>query len=43
VLWNLANLLAQEGITLQEVADYNLSKLEDRKARGVIQGSGGNR
>lgn len=43
VLWNLANLLAQEGITLQEVADYNLVKLEDRRNRGVIRGSGGNR
>ena len=43
VLWNLANLLAQEGITLQEVADYNLEKLYDRQERGVIMGKGGNR
>jgi NTP pyrophosphatase (non-canonical NTP hydrolase) len=43
VLWNLSNLLKDEEITLQEVAEYNLVKLADRSKRGVIQGSGGNR
>ena len=43
VLWNLAVLLKQEGITLSEVAEYNIAKLTDRKNRGVIKGSGGNR
>lgn len=43
VLWNLANLLADHDVTLNQVAQYNLVKLEDRKARGVIKGSGGNR
>ena len=43
VLWNLANLLADHQITLEEVAQYNLQKLQDRKERGVIQGSGDNR
>lgn len=43
VLWNLSNLLADEGIDLSEVAEYNLIKLADRSKRGVIHGSGGNR
>lgn len=43
VLWNLSNALYDQGITLQEVAEYNLKKLKDRMERGVIQGNGGNR
>ncbi len=43
VLWNLACLLKDMDITLDEVAEYNLSKLKDRKERGVIHGNGGNR
>ena len=43
VLWNLAVLLRQNGINLSEVAEVNLKKLEDRKLRGVLLGSGGNR
>tara|TARA_R110000851_G_scaffold42983_1_gene106683 strand:- start:356 stop:667 length:312 start_codon:yes stop_codon:yes gene_type:complete len=43
VLWNLAALLQDEGITLEEVAIANLDKLRDRKARGVLQGNGGGR
>jgi NTP pyrophosphatase (non-canonical NTP hydrolase) len=43
VLWNLANALYQEGITLQEVAEYNIFKLKDRQERGVLKGTGGNR
>jgi len=43
VLWNLANLLADFDVSLEHVAQYNLQKLEDRKARGVIKGSGGSR
>lgn len=43
VLWNLANLLKDMEITLEEVAQYNLNKIDDRVARGVIQGNGGNR
>ena len=43
VLWYVnqtANLL---GFTLEGVARANLAKLEDRKARGTLQGSGDNR
>ena len=43
VLWNLSMLLYDQGITLDEVAQYNLDKLKDRTERGVIQGRGGNR
>ena len=43
VLWNLACLLADMEITLDEVAQYNIAKLKSRKERGVIEGSGGNR
>ncbi len=43
VLWNLANLLKDQDITLEEVAQYNIKKLNSRLQRGVIQGSGGNR
>ena len=43
VLWNLTNLLEDMGITLEEVAVYNVKKVNDRLERGVISGSGGNR
>ena len=43
VLWNLAVLLESENILLSEVAEYNLQKLDDRKERGVLKGSGGDR
>lgn len=43
VLWNLAALLQDEGITLEEVAEYNINKLSSRLKRGVIQGDGGDR
>ena len=42
-MWMLAMILYDAGVTLQEVAEYNLAKLKDRQERGVIQGSGGNR
>ena len=43
VLWNLACLLGDMDITLDEVACHNIDKLKDRAERGVIEGSGGNR
>lgn len=43
VLWNLAMILKDQGVDFSEVAVYNLSKLQSRADRGVIQGSGGNR
>ena len=43
VLWNLANLLSDQGIDLDEVAKYNIEKLASRMARGVVKGDGGDR
>ena len=43
VLWNLAVLLKDQEIELEEVAQYNIKKLQSRLERGVIQGNGGNR
>ena len=43
VLWNLAECLSQYGITMQNVAEYNIFKLKDRAERGVIKGDGGER
>ena len=43
VLFMLARVLKDHGLELEDAATYNLKKLRDRKARGVIQGSGGDR
>lgn len=43
VLWYLAVLAHQLGLSFEEIAGENLSKLKSRKSRGVIGGSGDNR
>ena len=43
VLWNLAAILNDCGLSLEIAARKNLMKLEDRMERGVIMGSGDNR
>lgn len=43
VLWYVSNLAAYLGTPLEEVAQINIDKLESRKARGKIQGSGDER
>lgn len=43
VLWNVAAIASVRGWTLESVAELNLDKLTDRKARNVIQGSGDER
>lgn len=43
VLWYLAALAEDLGFTLSEIAVRNLVKLQDRRERGVIHGSGDNR
>lgn len=40
VLWNLAAILTDHNISLEEVAKANLKKLDRRAAAGTIQGSG---
>ena len=43
VLWYVANLAADLGLSLAEVGRGNLDKLQSRKERGVIHGSGDER
>ena len=43
VLWNLAAVLNDCGLSLELVARENLRKLQDRADRGVIMGDGGER
>ena len=43
VLFYVAALSTHLDVDLSEVADINIEKLTDRKARGVIQGQGDNR
>ena len=42
-LWYIAALCRDLNVSMNDVARANLSKLEDRKKRGVISGSGDNR
>ncbi len=43
VLWYVANLAADLGLSLEDVGQRNLDKLASRKERGVIHGSGDDR
>jgi NTP pyrophosphatase (non-canonical NTP hydrolase) len=43
VLWYLAVFAHHLGVPLEEIAQQNLDKLQSRKARGVLGGSGDNR
>lgn len=43
VCWMVAELCTVYGLDLEEVMEENIAKLNDRKARGVIDGSGDNR
>ena len=43
VLWYCARLADELGLDLSQIAQENMDKLLDRKARGVIGGSGDNR
>ena len=43
VLWYVSQIASDIGYTLEDIAQINLAKLADRRARGVIQGNGDNR
>jgi len=43
VLWYLAQICTELDLSLQEVAEANLTKLFDRLERGMIQGDGDKR
>ena len=43
VLWYIANLASDLDLSLEHIADENIGKLQDRKNRDKIQGSGDNR
>ena len=43
VLWYISQLSSEFGYELEEIASANLQKLNSRKIRGKIQGSGDNR
>ena len=43
VMWYIAALSGDLGISMDEIASQNIRKLQDRAARGKIQGSGDNR
>lgn len=43
VMWYIANLAKELGWDLADVANTNLEKLNSRRERGVLQGSGDNR
>ena len=43
VLWYLAQVCTELGLSLDEVAEANIAKLFDRLKRGVIKGDGDNR
>lgn len=43
VLWYLSVICSYLDLSFQDIAENNIAKLLDRKARGVIKSSGDNR
>ena len=43
VLWYISAMAFEMGNSLDDIAQMNLAKLEDRTARGVVKGEGDNR
>lgn len=43
IQWSLSEILRYFGIRLEQAAEHNIAKLADRRARGVIKGSGDER
>jgi NTP pyrophosphatase (non-canonical NTP hydrolase) len=43
ILWYIASICENLGIKMENVATYNIEKIQDRKRRSVLNGSGDNR
>ncbi len=43
VLWYVANTAAEFNLHMEDIAGQNIEKLQSRKERGVLKGSGDNR
>jgi NTP pyrophosphatase (non-canonical NTP hydrolase) len=43
VLWYLAQLATELGLSLDDIASHNIDKLQDRLSRGKIHGEGDDR
>jgi NTP pyrophosphatase (non-canonical NTP hydrolase) len=43
VLWYVAQIATELGLSLEKIADKNITKLFSRKERGVLHGNGDNR
>lgn len=43
VLWYLAQVSTELGLSMDQIAERNIAKLLDRKARGTIRGDGDDR
>lgn len=43
VLWYVAQVATELDVSLDDVASFNLAKLQDRQERGVLGGSGDDR
>jgi NTP pyrophosphatase (non-canonical NTP hydrolase) len=43
VLWYLAQVATELGLSLEDIAIRNIAKLQDRRARGTIGGEGDDR
>jgi NTP pyrophosphatase (non-canonical NTP hydrolase) len=43
VLWYIAQIATELGLSLDDIAEYNIVKLLDRLERGKIKGDGDNR
>lgn len=43
VLWYVAQIASELGLSLSDVASFNIEKLKSRQERGMLKGSGDNR
>jgi NTP pyrophosphatase (non-canonical NTP hydrolase) len=43
VLWYIAQIASELGLSLDKIASFNIEKLQSRKERNMLHGSGDNR